>query len=515
MARGRLILACGILAVALGAQSAQPTRFNYQARLTDAGGAPLSGIHDFYFSLYEGGNANTAGSGTLLFRELGRRKAMDGVVNHTMGTGTTQSGDLTDELFRKSSDIFLEVGIDSVGNAVLPRTRLEPVPFALASNDGDARIPLSGPLPITISQPGSYYLTQSLSLATTDKHGITISASNVTLDLNGYTLTGPDSGTRGGIASSGVQTNIIVRNGTLTKWGSDGGVYLEEVNGGGVEAVVARENRGTGISSPTSATVSRCGASGNISYGITGGAGSVIESCTANGNSLTGIVVGGGGVVRRCSSRNNTGGGILVQPSGVISDCSAQNNGGSGITLQQAGVASACASEGNAGDGIHAGLGCVIADCAVRESGGEGIYAGQKCLIRSCTIANTGGAGIRVDDASRVEGCTVADFWAADGITCAGAGCHITGNSLDGYSVYSNSATYRSTGTGIAAGTAASVKGNRVADCTTGISASNGLVVSNETDNCGTALNATGVVGPTVNSGNIATATNPFANISY
>jgi hypothetical protein len=120
-----------------------------------------------------------------------------------------------------------------------------------------------------------------------------------------------------------------------------------------------------------------------------------------------------------------------------------------------------------------------------------------------------------VDDASRVEGCTVADFWAADGITCAGPGCHITGNSLDGYSAYSNSATYRSTGTGIAAGTAASVKGNRVTDCTTGISASNGLVVSNETDNCGTALNATGVVGPTVNSGNIATATNPFANISY
>ena len=49
-------------------------------------------------------------------------------------------------------------------------------------------------LPMTISHPGSYYLTGDF-MAGSATHGIYIEADNVTLDLNGFTLDGDNVGT--------------------------------------------------------------------------------------------------------------------------------------------------------------------------------------------------------------------------------------------------------------------------------------------------------------------------------
>jgi hypothetical protein len=75
-------------------------------------------------------------------------------------------------------------------------------------------------LPFTITQPGSYYLTRNLSVAS--GNGITINADGVTLDLMGFTLSGPGSNTGSyGITSDGVTTrrNNTIRNGVLRGWG--------------------------------------------------------------------------------------------------------------------------------------------------------------------------------------------------------------------------------------------------------------------------------------------------------
>src|SRR6476619_6633553 len=48
-------------------------------------------------------------------------------------------------------------------------------------------------LPITISNPGSYYLTGNVT-ATADGTAITIAADNVTIDLNTFTLSGGNTG---------------------------------------------------------------------------------------------------------------------------------------------------------------------------------------------------------------------------------------------------------------------------------------------------------------------------------
>src|SRR5436189_118395 len=75
----------------------------------------------------------------------------------------------------------------------------------------EPRTPISS-LPFTISEPGSYYLTTSL---TGNPGGITIAASAVILDLMGFQLVG---GTGAGITVPGVRTNIVVRNGFLRGW---------------------------------------------------------------------------------------------------------------------------------------------------------------------------------------------------------------------------------------------------------------------------------------------------------
>src|SRR5262245_55770110 len=77
-------------------------------------------------------------------------------------------------------------------------------------------------LPFTINQPGSYYLTGNLTASAAGANGINIEASDVTLDLAGFALSG-----LGGAGGDGVNvfvlvTNVTVRNGTVRGWGGRG-----------------------------------------------------------------------------------------------------------------------------------------------------------------------------------------------------------------------------------------------------------------------------------------------------
>ena len=66
--------------------------------------------------------------------------------------------------------------------------------------------------PTTIDQPGNYMLTNALFV--NSGAGITITASDVTLDLNGQTISGPANLTGVGIRVLGAQ-NVVVRNGNV------------------------------------------------------------------------------------------------------------------------------------------------------------------------------------------------------------------------------------------------------------------------------------------------------------
>jgi len=133
-----VVLAASMICSQVGAQGI-PSRFNYQARLTDSGGAPLSGNQTLYLSLYSGGTAGSAGSGTLVYKESASVTAVDGVVSHPLGGGTPLFGGPFSGLSLRSGGVWhLQVGVGSEGNVVLPRTRLEPAPFALVAANGPA-----------------------------------------------------------------------------------------------------------------------------------------------------------------------------------------------------------------------------------------------------------------------------------------------------------------------------------------------------------------------------------------
>ena len=68
---------------------------------------------------------------------------------------------------------------------------------------------------------GSYYLTGNLT-ASGSTAGITVAANNVTLDLNGFALSGDLGGSAAGISIPAARKNIHVRNGTIRNWSLGG-----------------------------------------------------------------------------------------------------------------------------------------------------------------------------------------------------------------------------------------------------------------------------------------------------
>lgn len=97
---------------------------------------------------------------------------------------------------------------------------------AVPASAAGGRIPIYQ-LPITIDQPGSYYLTQDITHFGAGQ-SITIEASDVTIDFNGHTLTKDNAGNYA-ISSDGSYTGIAIRNGKID--GGNIGIRLRNTTG--------------------------------------------------------------------------------------------------------------------------------------------------------------------------------------------------------------------------------------------------------------------------------------------
>jgi len=177
-------------------------------------------------------------------------------------------------------------------------------------------------VPYTINSPGLYCLARNISYSTTTGHAITVAASDVTLDLNGFCLMGPGkfSGTNYGIYIQDGISNVEIRNGTIRNFGGDGvhglttskyfgirvlslrvidtgnvGIYLE---GGGNNLVAGCSVMGAdfGIYTYSYSTVSGNMVKGNPALGI-----ATLDYCTISGNTVEGLVIGS-----YCTLVNNT-----------------------------------------------------------------------------------------------------------------------------------------------------------------------------------------------------------------
>lgn len=173
-----------------------------------------------------------------------------------------------------------------------------------------------GSFPITISAPGSYFLTQDLTGAT-DADGIYITSSDVALDLNGFTLTGADPYAIGiSVIASGAQ-RIVVRNGSITAWAD--GVDLRNSVGAQADSLIVSNN-------------------GDI--GLTLGPGGMAHHITAQQDD-TGIAVMdgtptfGGGLIDGCVATNNGWGVYLFANNVTVEHCDLDSNSRSGLNVHQ------------------------------------------------------------------------------------------------------------------------------------------------------------------------------------
>jgi len=195
---------------------------------------------------------------------------------------------------------------------------------AVAGNQLDI---LVSELPYTISQPGMYRLSGDLSLSTHDTNGLTINADNVTLDLNGHSLTGPGkaAGTSGhGVYVSSIQHNITIRNGTVRDWRGHG-IYGALAYNSQFEALRCYNNGGDGIYSSVGPLI----VSGNTCYlndgdGINTGYGCTVTDNACRNNGGDGIN-SDNGTIRGNACYNNTGDGIEASNSLVAENCCRMN----------------------------------------------------------------------------------------------------------------------------------------------------------------------------------------------
>lgn len=210
---------------------------------------------------------------------------------------------------------------ESATHSASPSAALGSPEAAATTDQAEPRTPISS-LPFTITEPGSYYLTTSLSLAAPDQNGIKVDANNVTIDLMGHSLSG--AGGINGISIEG-KSNVEIRNGTVAYWEGDG---IREKGGIGHRIISVRLiwNAGNGIAlSGVSHFVKNCIASYNSGDGIAVADASTLDGNMAFGNYI-GIYSGSGCTVTNNNSQGNWAAGLLVQSGCTVTNNTLDNN---------------------------------------------------------------------------------------------------------------------------------------------------------------------------------------------
>lgn len=292
----------------------------------------------------------------------------------------------------------------------------------------EARTPIpGGTAPFIVSQPGSYYLTGNLSISSSSTNGITVNASNVTIDLNGFDLAGsPTSGA--GVLIIGGFSNVTIRNGTIRNWGSHG------INGEGNSKVRAENlrvfgNSANGILLDVNGEVLNCIAESNVRAGIKG-----LDNCLVKDS-------------QAISTTGTNASGISLGAAAVVTGCVASGNSGNGLTVGNVCKIENCTVLNNTSDGIHGGVVVAVSGC-VAASNANGINLSDHALVSDCHTNGNTVSGIRVADFSIVRGCT-ADF-NSSGPGLGNAGIYVSGsgNRIESNNVTRNPAGISISGTG-------------------------------------------------------------------
>jgi parallel beta-helix repeat protein len=327
----------------------------------------------------------------------------------------------------------------------------------------EANTPGSSTSVFDIVEPGSYYLTGNID---SSKCPIRIMTSDVTIDLNGFTIS--NTSLLPAIYGAFARSNITIRNGSIIRSGGFG-IDISEVEGGLIENVTVKATESHGIWAGQTINIVGCTVSDCVGNGILAGGGCIITRCKAFRNEMSGIRAGGYGTISDCVVYENGEDGILTTVAANITRCVSVANGSTGISCSTNSSISECESFANQLFGFNA-VGTTITNCVATDNYvgfsalnstmrgcegssnswggfyGEGITV-EKCIannnenygieaptyatITSCTIIGNRYAGIYV-----MENCVVQANYCKDNQSIAGSGaitvygtdCRIEGN---------------------------------------------------------------------------------------
>ena len=249
-------------------------------------------------------------------------------------------------------------------------------------------------------------------------HGVVITASGVTLDLMGFTLSGDRGSSDYGLFLDGETNsairNVVVRNGIVRNF--DDGVRAEYTQDSRFEHLITATNRTYGVY--LNGTSCQCN-------------GNTIADCTISGNGSSGVYLYSYSSLDQCNGN-------------TIADCTISGNGSDGIRLLSHSSLSQCA-------------GNTITGCTISENVDYGVYLGAgwgECAgntITGCTISKNADYGVYLSGypgwcgGNKVADCTIRRN-AERGIFIHGAyqnrveGNHITGQiGATTYGIYCNS----------------------------------------------------------------------------
>ena len=190
-------------------------------------------------------------------------------------------------------------------------------------------------IPYAITQPGKYYITESLTLEP-NQTAITITADNVLLDLQGLSITGADQlGTNSAIHVLNVY-DISITNGTVQK--IDGsGIFISDSSHITLDAILSKSNQehGLKLNNVSSWRMDNCYAAENKGHGffVQGGSAVHFERVYATNNILDGFNVEALHTnYNNCYAVENNGSGFSHSGNNLsVSVCQAHANGMNGF----------------------------------------------------------------------------------------------------------------------------------------------------------------------------------------
>lgn len=438
---------------------------------------------------------------------------------------------------RVASVIGLMVAFGLIGTGAMGGS-LTPPPGPVTStmktlDEVEARIPIRT-VPMTINQPGSYYLTKNFTVGS-GQFGLLVTVPNVSIDLNGFTLSGQAGGAVG-ITASTPDVGIDISNGTIEGMQGFGielpnvaGVRIDNMrlldnqgggadlgNGCSVTGCDVRENGGPGLRVRAGGSVADSTLAGNRGHGVDANVANVgIRQCQVLSNEQTGLRLGANAHVSGCVVSGNFFNGIIVGTGGSVSDCTVTAQLQSGILAGGGCTITGCTVRQNTLDGICTTGGCTIENCTSSSNGGDGICASGATVVKGCNSLVNGQDGIEVANGGAILDCKACDN-SGDGVK-VGTNCRVIGNSCSRNGLATMGAAIRVTGTGN------HLEGNSMHTNVLGIStlsAGNYIIKNTAVGSTGTGTPSGSYsfggfqqfFGPVVTVTGAITATNPFTN---